>query len=108
MLFAGSISFISSFIFETPRIDGSSYAIALFALVIIFGDLIVTRRRAQLSKKYSATIVSLVSIFMPFIVALHEKIFLHKPFSPTFFVLMIPAFACFAAFYIQEMKRLSS
>lgn len=105
MICTGAISLLSSFIFESPRIEINSLSIVLFLLIIILGDLVVTRRRAQLNKQYSATLLALISTFIPFTIALHEKIFLHKPFSAKFFLLLIPAFACFIAFYLEESKQ---
>ena len=105
MFCAGIIALLSSFIFETPHISIAPFSIFLFALIIIFGDLIVTKRRAKLSKEHSATLLALISIFSPFIIALHEKLFLHRPISMKFFLILIPALACFIAFYLEESKQ---
>jgi drug/metabolite transporter (DMT)-like permease len=100
----GIISMIVCYIFEKPWFDIDFYSIALFLIIVVFGDLIVTRTRAKLSHKYSQAMLSLINIFAPFIIALHENIFDNAHFSLKFFLILIPSMACFVAFYREEIK----
>lgn len=81
--------------------------IVLFVLMISFGDLIVTRMRVKLSKDYSATLLSLICIFVPFITALQQEIFNHQHYSYKFFLIIIPSLMCFIAFYYEETRHQS-
>ncbi len=76
----------------------------LLLILILVGDLFTTRIRAQMSKKYSATLLSLICIFTPFITALNERIFNHMQYSYKFFLIIIPSLLCFIAFYYEEIK----
>ena len=93
-----------SFKLKTTNFTFSPIAIFLFLLMILFGDLIVNRIRTKIIGRYSATLLSLICIFAPFVLALYEIIFEHMYYSYKFFLILIPALACFAAFYYEEQK----
>lgn len=76
----------------------------LLLILILVGDLFTTRIRAQMSKQYSATLLSLICIFTPFITALNEQIFKHTQYSYKFFLIIIPSLICFIAFYYEELR----
>lgn len=100
----GAIASLAAMHFEQIKFSVEIMPILLFLLMVFFGDLIVTRMRVKLSKKYSATLLSLVCIFVPFIVATHEQIFKHQQYSYKFFLIIIPSLICFSAFYYEERK----
>jgi drug/metabolite transporter (DMT)-like permease len=104
---AGITAIAMSFYLETIKFSTNFDHILLFLIMIFFGDLIVTRMRVKLSKKYSTTLISLICIFIPFITALQEQLFHHQHYSYKFFLLIIPSLACFAAFYFEEVKNLN-
>lgn len=89
---------------ENIKFSTDTMPILMFLLMIFFGDLIVTRMRTRLSKQYSATLLSLICIFVPFITAMHEQIFNHRQYSYKFFLIIIPSLLCFMAFYLEETK----
>ena len=82
--------------------------LVMFFLTIFFGDLIVNRMRVRLTKTHSKTLLSLICIFSPFIIALHEELFHHRHYSYKFFLLAIPSIFCFMAFYRAETKNRSN
>lgn len=102
----GIVATTMSLHLEDIKFSTDTLPILLFILMIFFGDLIVTRMRAKLSKQYSATLLSLICIFVPFITALHEQIFHHQQYSYKFFLIIIPSLLCFIAFYLEERKTL--
>ena len=104
LITTGIVSAVLSFNLENTKFSTDSLPILLFLLMIFFGDLIVTRMRTKLSKDYSATLLSLICIFVPFITALHEQIFNHQNYSYKFFLIIIPSLLCFMAFYLEETK----
>lgn len=104
LICAGIAAAIMALYSETIKFSVDLIPVALFLLTIIFGDLIVTRMRTKLGKQYSATLISLVCIFVPFITALHQEIFKHEHYSYKFFLIMIPSIVCFIAFYHEELK----
>lgn len=104
LLVTGAISLALSFISEKVFCSFNFFSIALFVTMVLFGDLVVTRMRVKLSKKHSATLLSLVCIFVPFITALHQRVFDHKHYSYKFFLIIIPSLFCFIAFYREETK----
>lgn len=77
----------------------------LFIVMVILGDLITTRMRIKLSKIYTQTMLALINIFSPFIIAIHESIFHSRHYSPIFFLLLIPSMICFIVFYFVECER---
>lgn len=103
----GIVACIMAFHLEEISYSLDIMPLVLFGLMIWFGDLIVTRMRVKLSKEYSATLLSLICIFVPFITALHQKIFDHKHYSYKFFLIIIPSLVCFIAFYYEETKHRS-
>ena len=103
LLTTGIIATTMSIHLEKTSFSIEAMSLVLFLLVILFGDLIVTRMRVKLSKKYSATLLSLICIFVPFITALHQEIFKHQHYSYKFFLILIPSLICFIAFYHEEI-----
>lgn len=105
LISTGIVATILSFLLEKTKFTFDPIAIVLFLLMLVFGDLIVNRIRTQMiGQKYSATLLSLICIFVPFIMALYEMIFDHIKYSYKFFLILIPALCCFAAFYYEEQK----
>jgi drug/metabolite transporter (DMT)-like permease len=107
LITTGLVASVMSFHFEDMSYTADFIPITLFILMILFGDLIVTRMRVKLSKEYSTTLLSLICIFVPFITALHQEIFNHKHYSYKFFLIIIPSLICFMAFYYEETKHQS-
>lgn len=107
-LVTGVVSTVLSFFLEQPKFSYQLTPIILFAVTIILGDLITTRTRAKLSKVYTQTMLALINIFSPFIVAFHEQLFHHRYYSPKFFLLLVPSMACFVIFYILERNNQAS
>lgn len=101
----GIIATVMAFHLEKISFSIEVMSLILLLVVILFGDLIGTRMRVQLSKKYSATLLSLICIFVPFITALHQEIFKHQHYSYKFFLIMIPSLICFIAFYHEEIHN---
>lgn len=101
----GIIAIVLSLHLEDVKFSLEILPLILFVLMIVFGDLVVTRMRAQLSKEYSMTLLSLICIFIPFIAALHQEIFDQKHYSYKFFLILIPSLICFIAFYKEETKN---
>lgn len=105
LITTGTVASALSLTLETAKFTFNPIAIVLFLLMIVFGDLVVNRIRTQvIGRRYSATLLSLICIFVPFIMALYEIIFEHIHYSYRFFLILIPALACFAAFYYEEQK----
>lgn len=107
LITTGIVASVMSFHFEAISYTADLVPLALFVLMILFGDLIVTRMRVKLSKEYSTTLLSLICIFVPFITALHQEIFNHQHYSYKFFLIIIPSLICFIAFYYEETKHQS-
>ena len=104
LMTTGIVACILSLRLETAKFSFNPLAIILFLLMILFGDLIVNRIRTKIIGKYSATLLSLICIFAPFVLALYEIIFEHMHYSYKFFLILVPALGCFAAFYYEEQK----
>lgn len=104
LITTGIVASVMSLHLEDVKFTTDMMPVLLFLLMIFFGDLIVTRMRAKLSKQYSATLLSLICIFVPFITALHEQIFSRQQYSYKFFLIIIPSMLCFMAFYYEERK----
>lgn len=105
LLNTGIVACTLSFYLERTKFTFNPLAILLFLLMVLFGDLIVNRIRTKIIGKYSATLLSLICIFVPFVLALYEVIFEHIHYSYKFFLILIPALGCFAIFYYEEQKN---
>jgi len=86
------------------RFSRQASPLFLLLVLILIGDLFTTRIRARMSKQYSATLLSLICIFSPFITALNEQIFNHRQYSYKFFLIIIPSLLCFIMFYYEEIS----
>ena len=107
LITTGIVASVMSFHLEDISYTIDLIPLGLFILMVWFGDLIVTRMRVKLSKQYSATLLSLICIFVPFITALHQEIFDQQHYSYKFFLIIIPSLICFIAFYYEETKHQS-
>lgn len=104
LITTGIVASFLSLSLESTKFTLNPLVILLFLLMILFGDLIVNRIRTKIIGKYSATLLSLICIFVPFIMAIYEIMFEHIHYSYKFFLILIPALGCFAAFYYEEQR----
>ena len=104
LITTGITAAIVSLQIENAKFTVEFFPILLFLLTIFFGDLVVTRMRVKLNKEYSATLLSLICIFCPFITALHQELLGDQHYSYKFFLILIPSLICFIAFYREEIK----
>jgi len=104
LIVTGTVAMVMSLFIENVQYSIEATPIMLFISMIFFGDLVVTRMRVKLSKEYSATLLSLICIFSPFITALHQQLFNYQHYSYKFFLIIIPSLICFVAFYREETK----
>jgi len=104
LMFTGMIATLLALRFGHTKFSVAVAPTILFLLMVIFGDLIVSRIRAKIMNQYSATLLSLICIFSPFAIALYEEISKHTHYSYKFFLIIIPSLICFVAFYREETK----
>ena len=103
-LTTGIMAILLSIHLENLRCSFQPVPVILFITLIVFGDLVATRMRVRLAKSYTQTMLALMNIFSPFVIAIHEMIFHDRQYSPNFFMLIVPSIMCFIVFYLIERK----
>ncbi len=81
--------------------------VSLIMILIVCGELLLHRTRANLSKNFSPIFLSAINFFTPFVLVINEIILYKRQVPAQFFILIIPALIFTYIFY-QEELRLSS
>lgn len=78
--------------------------ILILTVLIICGEILLHRMRANLSKKFSTVFLSTNNLFIPFALVASEVSLFSRPVDNWFFLLIIPVLFLVYAFYQEELR----